>query len=69
MPCGMVFTVGMTNTRTRSYCTNCDEVQRYTAHPAHGEWECDACGCPIECVECGHTMDDGHECGSGGCCS
>jgi len=28
-----------------------------------GFWECQTCGCPTECGECGQTMTDDHECG------
>lgn len=46
----------------KSYCVNCDEVQPYRLEAGTGFWECRVCGCPIECVECGHTMEARHDC-------
>jgi len=50
----------------RSYCVNCDKVQPYEVEPSIREWSCKVCGCPIECVECGHTMEAGHDCDAEG---
>lgn len=46
----------------RTYCVNCEAMRRYTLTPDCGDWECDTCGCPIECTDCGRTLYRDHDC-------
>lgn len=45
-----------------AWCGDCQEFQP-VALDSLGFWECQTCGCPTECGECGQTMTDDHECG------
>jgi hypothetical protein len=45
-----------------TYCLECDEVQRYRVERGTGLWFCVECGFAIDCVECGRTMFNGHDC-------
>jgi len=44
-----------------AWCGDCQELQP-VAVDSLGFWECQTCGCPTECGECGQTMTDDHEC-------
>lgn len=46
-----------------SWCANCKAFEEYDDNDPEfpgGAWICKACGVPIECTECGASMDDDH---------